>query len=217
MIDMFSKIITNPALTTISHNTATSVTAETMLKSIGRPGFILIDKDIDPDTKQYAAAKEFLYQTTCLVVYALLVVPVFKKGSFKLAKRLFKNETDFQHFNNSKHYAQYLKLTETTKHNRLQSLEKEIKGSHCVDLNGVERRRFVKDEYNETLLNELKKDKPNVFPMVKGAVELGNIAGSVFGLAILAPQVSHAFIHPALRLLGLEKKAQKPENIDLKA
>ena len=53
--------------------------------------------------------------------------------------------------------------------------------------------------------------------MVKGAVELGNIAGSVFGLAILAPQVSHAFIHPALRLLGLEKEAHKPENIDLKA
>lgn len=217
MIDMFSKIITNPALTAISHNTATSVTTETMLKSIGRPGFILIDKDIDPDTKQYAAAKEFLYQATCLVVYALLVVPVFKKGSFKLAKKLFSNEADFRHFNSSKHYAQYLKLTETTKHNRLQSLEKEIKGSHCVDQNGVARRRFVKDDYDDKLISELKKDKPNIFPLVKGAVELGNITGSVFGLAILAPQVSHAFIHPALKFLGLEKHDKKSDKVDLNA
>ena len=57
---------------------------------------------------------------------------------------------------------------------------------------------------------------------VKGAVELSNIIGSVLGLAILAPQVSHAFIHPALRFLGLEDKkakqeAQQPAKLDTKA
>ena len=93
MIGPLTKALTNPTLTTLSQNTNASVATETVLKSIGRPGFILIDNDIDPDTKKYAAAKEFLYQATCLLVYAALVVPVFKRGAFKFLKTLlnFKN------------------------------------------------------------------------------------------------------------------------------
>ena len=79
----------------------------------------------------------------------------------------------------------------------------------------------VKDKYNATLLTELKKEKPEKFTYVKGAVELSNIIGSVLGLAIFAPQVSHAFIHPALKFLGLEKKDKAVDNqtrkIDTKA
>ena len=60
MITAISKAITNPTLVDIAQNTNASVTSETVLKSVGRPGFILIDKDIDPATKKYAAAKEFL-------------------------------------------------------------------------------------------------------------------------------------------------------------
>ena len=56
------------------------------------------------------------------------------------------------------------------------------------------------------------KEKPDLFTNVKGAVELSNLIGSVLGLAILAPQVSHAFIHPALKLLGLEDKNKKTDN-----
>lgn len=52
-------------------------------------------------------------------------------------------------------------------------------------------------------------ENPEMYPNIKGAIELGNIIGSVLGLAILAPQVSHAFIHPALRFLGLEDKEKK--------
>lgn len=212
MIGAVKNILTSSTLAGIAQNTTQSVAIETTLKSIGRPGFILIDKDIDPDTKQYAAAKEFLYQATCLAVYMALIVPIFKKGGFKLAKeKIFKNTEGFEHFKNVKEYMHYKKLADNPSiNNRLKTLDKEL----IVD--GVK----VKDKYSDTLIAELHKEKPDTFKNVKGAIELSNIIGSVLGLAILAPQVSHAFIHPALRFLGLEEKNPKQDvqkNLDTKA
>ena len=86
MIGPITSALASSGLTNLVQSTSSSVATETVLKSIGRPGFILIDNDISPDTKKYAAAKEFLYQATCLVIYMALVVPVFKKGAFKYAK-----------------------------------------------------------------------------------------------------------------------------------
>ncbi len=201
MIGAVKSFVTSSQLANIAQNTTQSVAIETTLKSIGRPGFILIDKDIDSDTKQYAAAKEFLYQATCLGVYMALIVPVFKKGGFKLAKNvLFKNTEGFEHFKDVKAYMHYRKLADNPSvNNRLKTLEKE----RLTD------KTKIKDKYDEILQAELAKEKPEKFAYVKGAVELSNIIGSVLGLAILAPQVSHAFIHPALRFLGLEKKKAK--------
>lgn len=217
MIGAVKNLVTSSQLANIAQNTTQSVAIETTLKSIGRPGFILIDKDIDPDTKQYAAAKEFLYQATCLAVYMALIVPVFKKGGFKIAKNhIFKNTEGFEHFKNVKEYMHYRKLADNPSlNNRLKTLEKEKLTDKTI----------IKDKYNKTLQEELKKEKPEKFAYVKGAVELSNIIGSVIGLAILAPQVSHAFIHPALRFLGLEDKkehqekqeAQQPAKLDTKA
>ncbi len=204
MIGAIKNIVTSSQLANVAQNTAQSVTVETTLKAIGRPGFILIDNDIDADTKQYAAAKEFLYQATCLAVYMALIVPVFKKGGFKLAKNIiFKNTQGFEHFKNVKEYTHYRKLAENPNiENRQASLAKIIPGKDVK----------VKDQYDGVLLNELTKEKPDLFTNVKGAVELSNLIGSVLGLAILAPQVSHAFIHPALKLLGLEDKNKKTDN-----
>lgn len=212
MIGAVKSIITSSNLANIAQNTTQSVAIETTLKSIGRPGFILIDKDIDSDTKQYAAAKEFLYQATCLAVYMALIVPIFKKGGFKLAKeKIYKNTQGFEHFKNVKEYMHYKKLADNPSiNNRLKTLDKEL----IVD--GIK----VKDKYNDTLIAELHKEKPETFKDVKGAIELSNIIGSVLGLAILAPQVSHAFIHPALRFIGLEEKKPKQgaqKNLDTKA
>lgn len=212
MIGAIRSALTNSQLANIAQNTTQSVAIETTLKSIGRPGFILIDKDIDSDTKQYAAAKEFLYQATCLAVYMALIVPVFKKGGFKIAKeKIFKNTEGFEHFKNVKEYMHYKKLADNPSiNNRLKTLDKEL----IVD--GIK----VKDKYNDTLIAELHKEKPETFKDVKGAIELSNIIGSVLGLAILAPQVSHAFIHPALRFIGLEEKKPKQgaqKNLDTKA
>ena len=214
MIGAVKNFLTSSQLASIAQNTTQSVAVETTLKSIGRPGFILIDKDIDPDTKQYAAAKEFLYQATCLAVYMALIVPVFKKGGFQIAKKyIFKNTEGFEHFKDVKEYMHYRKLADNPSvNNRLKTLEKE----RLTD------KTIIKDKYNATLQAELSKEKPDKFAYVKGAVELSNIIGSVLGLAILAPQVSHAFIHPALRFLGLEEKkakqeAQQPAKLDTKA
>jgi hypothetical protein len=213
MIGAVKNLVTSSQLANIAQNTTQSVAIETTLKSIGRPGFILIDKDIDSDTKQYAAAKEFLYQATCLAVYMALIVPVFKKGGFKIAKNhIFKNTEGFEHFKNVKEYMHYRKLADNPSlNNRLKTLEKEKLTDKTI----------IKDKYNTTLQEELKKEKPEKFAYVKGAVELSNIIGSVIGLAILAPQVSHAFIHPALRFLGLEKEkakeTQQPAKLDTTA
>lgn len=201
MIGAVKNFLTSSQLASIAQNTTQSVAVETTLKSIGRPGFILIDKDIDPDTKQYAAAKEFLYQATCLAVYMALIVPVFKKGGFQIAKKyIFKNTEGFEHFKDVKEYMHYRKLAENPSvKNRMSTLNKEI----------LSEGKLVKEKYDDTLLAELEKKEPDKFDYVKGAVELSNIVGSVLGLAILAPQVSHAFIHPALRFLGLEDKSKK--------
>lgn len=196
MITAISKAITNPTLVDIAQNTNASVASETVLKSVGRPGFILIDKDIDPATKKYAAAKEFLYQATCLAIYMALVGPVFKAGAFKVAKKyIYKGTEGFDKFKSMKEYLAYHKLAEKSLQNRKASLSKD----HSIY-------KFNHNGLREELLNN---KAPNKYPQIKGAIELGSTIGSVLGLAILAPQVSHAFIHPALKFLGMEEKHPK--------
>ncbi len=203
MIGAIRNLASNSTLANIAQNTSASVGIETTLKSIGRPGFILIDKDIDSDTKQYAAAKEFLYQATCLLIYMAAIVPIFKHGGFKIAKeKIFKNKNGFEHFKDVNEYLRYRKLADNPSvNNRIVTLEKELHDT-----------TRVKDKYNKTLIEELHKEKPEKFADVKGAIEFSNLIGSVLGLAIVAPQLSHAVIHPALKLLGLESKNKKEIN-----
>ena len=193
MISAIANGLSSSTLANIAQNTAASVSIETTLKSIGRPGFILIDNEISPDTKKYAAAKEFLYQATCLAVYLALVIPVFKKGAFTLAKKtFFKNKPEFSKFKNADEFLEYHKLAKKNMDNRKASLMKD----HSRD-------KFLHDGLREDLEN---KESPELYPLIKGTIELGSLIGSVFGLAILAPQISHYTIHPMLRALGLEKK-----------
>ena len=211
MIDMLCKVLISSPLTSIAQSASTQVTLETKMKTIGRPGFILIDNNIDPDTKKYAAAKEFLYQATCLALYALLVVPIFKEGAFKLGPKIFKDYApDFAKFKNSAEYFKYRKYA-----------EKPFE-SDRINNNKINK------IFNEELATELKtKKEPEMFNRVKGTIEVGNILGSVLGLAVLAPQVSHAIIHPCLRMLGMEPKKdnsqkqiatnQQPQKLDTKA
>lgn len=196
MISAISNIITNPTLVNIAQNADATVACKTTVNAIGRPGFILIDNHIDKETKKFASIKEFLYQATCLGVYMALIVPIFKRGGFKIAKNnIFKNTEGFEHFADFNKYMEYKKLAANPSiKERLSLLEKN------------------KVDFNETLVKELNKEKPDDFKSVKGAVELSNIIGSVVGLSIVAPQVSQALIHPALRLIGLEKKEDKAEN-----
>ena len=196
MISAIANGLSNSTLANIAQNTAASVSIETTLKSIGRPGFILIDNDISPDTKKYAAAKEFLYQATCLAVYLALITPVFKKGAFQLAKKtFFKNKPEFAKFKDAAEYLDYHNLASKNITNRRATLLKEKK-----------QKKFMHDDLREELQNN---KNPEKYPLIKGTIELGSLIGSVLGLAILAPQISHYTIHPMLRALGMEKKEPK--------
>lgn len=193
MISAISRVITNPYLVNIAQSSDASVATKTTVNSVGRPGFILIDKNIDLETKKFAATKEFLYQATSLLVYMALIVPIFKNGAFKIAKKyLYKGEQGFSKFKNAKEYLDYRKFAEKTKNDRIQSLGKD----HSVD-------KFKHDNLREALINEVTPEKYN---NVKGAIEVGNIIGSIVGLSVLAPNVSQVLIRPVLKVLGLDRK-----------
>ena len=197
MINGITSFLTSNTLSTIAQSTSSSVTIETTMKAIGRPGFILIDNNISPDTKKYAATKEFLYQATCLLVYAALVVPVFKHGAFKLGKKLLKNQTE--------NFAKFKNLNEYTKYRKYAKLE----------FNDRKTNTKIDKELSPELAQYLHthEDTPERYDTIKGCVELGSLIGSVLGLAILAPQVSHVIIHPTLRFLGMEDPKKKSENL----
>ncbi len=205
MISAISRVITNPYLVNIAQSSDASVATKTTVNSVGRPGFILIDKNIDLETKKFAATKEFLYQATSLLVYMALIVPIFKNGAFKIAKKyLYKGEQGFSKFKNAKEYLDYRKFAEKTKNDRIQSLGKD----HSVD-------KFKHDNLREALINEVTPEKYN---NIKGAIEVGNIVGSIVGLSVLAPNVSQILIRPVLKVLGLDKKVTpKAEGQKIKA
>ena len=192
MITAISNVITNTNLVNIARSTNGTVISKTAVNSLGRPGFILIDSHIDDDTKRFAATKEFLYQAACLGIYLALIVPVFKKGAFKFAKKyIYKGSEGFDKFKNANEYFAYQKYAQKTQNNRRASLSKD----HSVY-------KFDHDNLRQDLLN---KAKPDIYPHIKGSIEAGNLIGSVLGLAILAPKISQALIHPVLKGLGLEK------------
>lgn len=195
MIGAVTNLLSNSTLSAIASDTAGQMISETTLKAIGRPGAILIDNKISDDTKRYAATKEFLYQVTCLAVFGLLIVPVFKHGTFNLAKKVLgKTNPEIKQFENVNEYLDYYKLAVKNKQNRIASLQKD----------------HTKNKFTQKLREHLKTtDTPERYDWIKGALEAGSFTGSILGLAILAPQISHAVIHPVLRLLGFEKQNNK--------
>ena len=50
MIGAITNALSSPTLASIAQNTAASVSIETGLKAVGRPSFILADKNIKPDS-----------------------------------------------------------------------------------------------------------------------------------------------------------------------
>ncbi len=187
MINGIQNLISNPTLYNMTQSTITQVTTETCLKAVGRPAFILMDKNIDNQTKKYSSTKEFLYQLTCLGIYLAAVMPLLRKCTFAAAKKLYKNEPVFQAFKNSGEFLNYHKLDETGKIAKLNEINQNLKSGD----------KFVKENINENF--------------AKGLIEISSIAGSVTGLAIIAPIASHPLIHPILKVLGVDKKNDKPE------
>ena len=202
MIQGIASALSNPNFVNLTQNTAARVSIETTLKSIGRPGFILIDKDIDSNTKSYAATKEFFYQLICLAVYLAVIPTVFKAGSYKLGKKYFaKEHPEFNKFKGMSEYLDYHKFATKKIDDRVSALSK-----------GKNTKKFMHDGLREELLN--KKD-PEQYDLIKSIVEAGTYVGSILGLAIFAPQISHSLIHPVMRFFHLEK--DEPKKTDIKA
>ncbi|MBD5402517.1 hypothetical protein HDR58_06930 [bacterium] len=192
MIGGIQNIISNTTLYNMTQSTAAQVTTETCLKAVGRPGFILMDHNIDPETKRFSATKEFLYQMICLGIYLAAIIPVFKKGAFSIARMFTKSEPVLQAFKKPEDFVKYCKLEDADKAAKLEELNNLIKPKV----------KFTKDNINENL--------------AKGIIEGSSILGSVTGLAIVAPIASHPLIHPILKTIGLEKPQPK-QNIDQQA
>ncbi len=191
---MIGNIIANPAIYNITQNTAAQVGIETGLKAIGRPGFILLDNNIDAQTKKYSAMKEFLFQLTCLAVSFGVVIPVFKKGSFAIARKFAKEEKVFQAFNKSDEFVKYNKLSRADKVKKLE------------EINNAKGTDFKIEDINE--------DRAN------GVINVSSIAGSIIGLSALSPIVSRPFVRPVLKMFGMdqEKAENKPtESLDVNA
>lgn len=208
-------------LASLTSNSAPRVAMETALKSIGRPGFILIDNDIDAQTKKYAATKEFLYQATCLAVYLTIVPKLFQRGAFEAGKRIFsKNHPEFTLFKDYKEYHDYHRFASkphvSRKADLLYNENHYLKFKH----NGVD------TQIRKDLLEQY---QPNKYPIIKGVIELGTMIGSVLGLAILAPEVGHRTIHPIMKFLGMDRESEaqrefekngtipEPQQVDIKA
>lgn len=190
MISAIQSFVTSPALYNMTQSTVTQITTETCLKAVGRPAFILADKDIDSQTKKFSSTKEFLYQMTCLGIYLAAVMPILRKGTFALARKMYKNEPVFNAFKNSGEFMKYYKMDEAGKLAKIEEINKNLKPEN----------KITKDKINEDF--------------AKGLTELTSIVGSVTGLAVIAPVISHPLIHPILRTMGLDenkKDDKKPE------
>ena len=193
MLPAISNILTNNTLVNIAQSTRTAMSIETGLKATGRPAFILMDKNITPETKKYAAAKELIYQLTCLAIYLGLVLPVFRKGGFQFFKNVvFKNKEAFKRFRTLNEFSTYKKLSALPLEERITELHK------------PKNYKILSEKLKKELANNT--SKKNAYSIVKGADELSSILGSVIGLAILAPQVSHITINPILNLFHLNNK-----------
>ena len=69
MISAISRVMTNPYLVNIAQSSEASVATKTTVNSVGRPGFILIDKNINEEKKKNNDTKELLYQDTSRLHY----------------------------------------------------------------------------------------------------------------------------------------------------
>ena len=213
-MSIFINAITSNVFQSIAQNTDACVKIETGLKAVGRPAFTLFDKNTDKETRKYSALKEFLYQILCLGIYVAVIPPIFKNGGFKLFQRIFKNE-GIPNFRSAKEMLTYYHLAHMTEKERKldkykklldtisdKVIDKTLKTDKFKD--GVPVKEYIKN-WSKEKINE--NDK--MFKLAKGSIEFSSIVGSVVGLTILAPEISHLILHPIMKALHFEGKHEK--------
>ncbi len=217
-------IISNPTFYNMTQGTATQMGIKTGLNSVARPGFILMDGDINPHTKKFSASKEFLYQAISLAMYLGIIIPVFQKGAYSLAQKHFKDSAVLKAFNNPEQFKAFKKLTDSEKIQRLAELSKKVIS------NPEEFRAFKKltpEQRTEEIAKlKAKSESSDVFTrkniteedesLANGIVETSSLFGTVIGLAIVAPLTATKLIHPILKGVGLDKteKTEQTKEIE---
>ena len=208
------RFMSNTKTAEFVENTFYAVSVETALKMVGRPTFIMLDKEADsPEKKKYAAVKEMLYQGLCLFLYGVFMTPVKSFIYNKLSKFLSKNPKNKVHID---HF------------NRMQDNLHELEEENRLMIKSA-RDKFHKKELKKEAYDKILKLKESFETRVlkiedsihspkydlrlgKGAKELSAIIGSILMLTIVAPQVSHVLIHPIMNALGFEKKPDKAKH-----
>lgn len=195
-------------------NTFYAVSVETALKMIGRPTFIMLDKEADsPEKKKYAAVKEMLYQGLCLFLYGVFMTPVKQFIYDRISKSLSKdpeNKVHIDHFNRMQD-----NLHELEEENR-EMIKSARDKFHKKELKKAAYDKIVK--LKESFESRVLKIEDGIHSpkydlrLGKGAKELSAIIGSILMLTIVAPQVSHFLIHPIMNALGFEKKPDEAKH-----
>lgn len=172
------KMLSSKTFTYTTKGIMGAVVGTTILKAVGRPAFIYADSHTDKETKKYTATKEFLYQMLCLIMTFAMVIPV-QMLCFKLSKKYIKGMPSLKGIQTFKDFGKVTK--------DLDELTPEGKAVLNRD-------------------TELNKDEKEAIGLVKGAVEVGSFLGSLVGLTIVAPLISHEILHPIMNALGFDKK-----------
>lgn len=221
MLNGIQNVISNPTFYNMTQSTATQMSIKTGLNSVARPGFILIDRNIDPHTKKFSATKEFLYQALSLAMYMGIIIPVFKKGTYKLAQKYFKDATVLKAFNSPDEFKAFKKLqNEQEKITKLAELSKKFI-TNPQDFKAF-KKLSAEELAKETAKLQKQSKSTDVFTrenissdsedLANGVVEASSLLGTVIGLAIIAPFTATKLIHPILKACGVVKDEQ-PANV----
>lgn len=214
MLGPFVNVLTSNTVQTIAQNTDACVKLETGLKAVGRPAFTLIDKNTDKETREYAAVKELLYQVLCFGIYLAIIPPIFKNGGFKIAQKIFKKE-GLPNFKNAKQMLAYHRLAYMTPEERRLARNKKFLDLITEDLvnpkdNNAKLIDYLIGADKKSGMHKRTLEKQDkMFSLAKGSIEFSSIIGSVVGLTILAPELSHLILHPIMQALHLEAKENK--------
>lgn len=204
-------------------NTAVTVYLMTGVKAVVRPAFNYNDKKADKDSRKFSAVNEGLYQLVCLAIAAGMI-PFFEAAGFKMAeKRLgklaesfkgkfaenLKNVADIKGFeglanvkgikwNGSKKIDEFRKL----------HLQHSFDEAHVETVKAAEAAEEAKNATqadNDVILAEKAEH------LLNGGLEAGSLAGSIVGLTIVAPILSHKILHPVMKAIGLGKEEHKKD------
>ena len=213
IIPRVQNFVSSPKTADIVKNTIIAVSTETTLKMIGRPIFIMSDKEADsPQKKKYAAVKELSYQGICLGIYLSCMSPV-KKMFYKVVQKglNISNPQNKEIFNEFETIRENVANAKKVADEKLKTAAKDST-------------KEIKENLYKQVENLKKPLKDEKFNRCKGAKELSAIFGSILMLTVVAPQLSHFIIHPFMKLLNMENPDgnsqntnKKPDKTDLKA